>query len=611
VLPLCAQVSPGPLSKAHESLEGPLKCGSCHRFGTKTPQLRCLHCHREIAALVAQKRGYHGRFYQRAKGEHDCARCHTEHYGKDFYIIRWPTSKDEFDHKLTGYPLVGGHAGLKCEQCHNASHIGPAARKLIAVKDLSRTFQGLSPACLTCHEDLHRGQLGPDCQRCHGFTHWKPVQQFDHSKTKFPLTGKHADVACAKCHKPLANDPKTIQYTGLSFAACTGCHQDPHHGAFAARCESCHNTSGWKQVRHAPSAFDHNTTKFPLRGKHASVPCLKCHKDANFKTPVAHAKCLDCHQDYHERQFARRADGGECAACHNEQGWRPATFTEARHQSAAFPLAGKHAGVPCAKCHTPAGAATNYHPAYKLCADCHKDPHGGQFAANKCEECHVVGGFRPSTFTLARHQSSRFPLEGAHAAVPCANCHKEVPDHKGRDIEFHFASLTCETCHQDPHHRSPQETWKTTKAGESPCVGCHTLTSWQDLRPFDHSATAFPLTGTHRSLTCQDCHRPAAKAAAEHVIFTDAPRQCAGCHEDIHGGQFRKGTSVAECSTCHNTARWDAASFDHNKETDFPLDGAHRQVPCQLCHLQRREINGRSVVIYKGAPRTCEGCHRK
>lgn len=613
--PLCAQVSPGPLSKAHEALEGPLKCGSCHTFGTGTPQLRCQHCHRAITALVAQKRGYHGREVHPAKGDRDCARCHTEHYGREFYIIRWPTSRDEFDHRLAGYPLVGGHAALKCEQCHDPRHISPAARKLIARKDLIRTLLGLSPACLTCHEDRHRGQLGADCQRCHTFSRWKPPQGFDHDKARFALTGKHQAVECAKCHRPMASDAHTIQYTGLSFAACSGCHQDPHHGAFAARCDSCHNTSAWKQLRQS-SAFDHDKTKFPLLGKHAGVSCLKCHKDANFKTPVAHVKCMDCHQDYHKGQFKRRADGGECAACHNEQGFRPTTFSEASHRSTAFPLTGKHAGVACAKCHAPAGADTNYHPAFKLCADCHRDPHGGQFADgtlnNRCEGCHVVGGFRPSTFNLARHESSRFPLKGAHAAVPCVNCHREEPGHTGRDIQFRFESLACESCHQDPHHADARQTWKPAKAGESACQGCHTLRSWQDLKPFDHSTTSFALTGAHRSLACLDCHRSSGKrGAVQLVVFKDAPEQCMGCHEDVHGGQFRRGGGVAACSTCHTTVRWDAGAFNHDKETAFALSGAHERVPCRLCHLEKREINGRSVVIYKGAPRACDACHRK
>src|ERR1039457_5948872 len=99
VFPLVAQVSPGPLSKAHRSLDG-------------APKLKCLDCHSEIRALVRQHESYHGHVVDRAKGDMDCVRCHTEHYGEDFRIYKWETSKEEFDHKQTGYPLVGRHAGL-------------------------------------------------------------------------------------------------------------------------------------------------------------------------------------------------------------------------------------------------------------------------------------------------------------------------------------------------------------------------------------------------------------------------------------------------------------------------------------------------------------------
>lgn len=616
--PLCAQVSPGPLSHPHQSLDGPLKCASCHIFGAGAPKLRCLHCHGEIRLLVARKRGYHGRVVNRAKGDIDCARCHTEHYGENFNIIRWPTSKDEFDHRETGYPLLGRHAGLRCEQCHNPRHISAEDRKRINVRDLTRTFQGLSAACLTCHEDPHTGQLGADCQRCHNFTHWKPATTFDHSTAHYPLTGRHQEVPCAKCHHPLATDTRVTQYTGLKFAECNDCHQDPHHGAFAARCESCHNTGAWKQVRSSPGSFDHDKTKFPLAGKHVAVACLKCHKDANFKTPVPHALCMDCHRDVHKGQFQHRTGHGECAPCHNEAGFRPSTFSVANHQSTEFPLAGKHAGVACAKCHTPAGADTNYHPAFKACTDCHKDPHRGQFAAaplnNRCEQCHTVDTFRPSTFTLARHQNVRFPLRGAHEAVACLDCHRAVAGGQGdAERQFHFPDLTCQGCHQDPHRGEFPATLKSgLKPGQNVCESCHGLRSWRELKPFDHATTKFALTGAHRVLACLDCHRPGeGQAPARQLHFQGAPGQCVGCHEDVHAGQFQRGGKPADCSTCHSTTRWVASLFDHNKGTNFALTGAHEKVPCKLCHFQRRPINGRSVVIFIGTPSRCQDCHRR
>jgi hypothetical protein len=41
------------------------------------------------------------------------------------------------------------------------------------------------------------------------------------------------------------------------------------------------------------------------------------------------------------------------------------------------------------------------------------------------------------------------------------------------------------------------------------------------------------------------------------------------------------------------------SGFDHFT-TSWPLDGAHRQVNCESCH-----VSG----IFKGAPRECVGCH--
>jgi hypothetical protein len=625
-----AQVSPGPLSKAHHSLDSPLKCASCHSFGAGEAKLKCLNCHREIYELVKAHESMHGRVVNRSKGDTDCARCHTEHYGENFRIFKWDTSKDEFDHKQTGYLLLGKHAQLKCEECHSPKHIAAADRKVIMVRDLTQTFEGLHPACLTCHEDHHKGQLSNECQTCHDYNHWKPVKTFDHSTTHFPLTGKHENVECAKCHKPTQADAKLIQYKGIAFQACNDCHQDPHHGAFAARCESCHNTENWKRVKMTGTNFDHSKTKFPLEGKHEGLACEKCHKDSDFKKPIEHDKCMDCHMDQHKGQFVSRADHGECGSCHVVADWKPTTFKEADHQMTKYPLAGKHQGVACAKCHIPAGLDTNYHPASQACLDCHKDAHAAQFAGaphfNRCEDCHKVEGFQPSTFTLKQHQNLNFALKGAHAATACQDCHRKEDAPAGADRKYHFANLACEGCHQDPHNGEfPPVMTASLKQGQSVCEGCHEVRSWKELKPFDHGTTTFTLLGRHRVLNCVDCHRPAeagslaslASAASlapnaqyRQIAFKPAPEKCVGCHEDIHAGQFQKGSEVVDCATCHDTVHWAAALFDHDKASTFSLAGAHEDVPCRLCHNEHRDINGRNVVIYRGTPRECASCHR-
>lgn len=566
--------------------------------------------------MVKAHEGMHGRVVNRAKGDVDCARCHTEHYGENFRIFKWDTSEEEFDHRQTGYPLVGRHAGLKCRQCHNPSHVSEADRKRIMVKDLNHSFEGLHTACLTCHDDRHAGQLGTECQTCHDVNGWKPARSFDHSKTHFPLTGKHHNLECAKCHKPSAADAKIIQYKGLGFATCTRCHQDPHHGAFAAQCESCHNTDSWRRVEISHSTFDHSKTKFPLTGKHDGLACEKCHKDSNFTASVAHDKCMDCHKDPHKGQFVSRADHGECGSCHVETGWNPSTFNETSHQSTKYPLLGKHQGLACAKCHTPAGLDTNYHPSFQACRDCHKDPHAGQFAgaphANRCEDCHKVEGFHPSTFTLTQHQSTTFALKGAHTAIACQDCHRKETAPTGADRQYHFADRSCQGCHQDPHHGEfPDVVKASLKAGQDVCESCHGLRSWHELKEFDHNTTSFALNGAHRVLACVDCHRPVSQQASTRQIpFKPAPERCVGCHEDIHAGQFQRGTEPVDCGTCHDTSHWSAGKFNHDSGATFSLAGAHERAPCQRCHTERREINGRSVVMYRGTPRQCAACHR-
>jgi len=98
-----AQISPGPLSKAHQSLSGTSQCASCHQFGTSLPTFKCLDCHKEIAQRLAANHGYHARLGMSNPNGKDCARCHLEHNGVDFSLIHWEPSQKQFNHQLTGY----------------------------------------------------------------------------------------------------------------------------------------------------------------------------------------------------------------------------------------------------------------------------------------------------------------------------------------------------------------------------------------------------------------------------------------------------------------------------------------------------------------------------
>jgi hypothetical protein len=608
-----AQISPGPLSKAHQSLSGTSQCASCHQFGASTPTFKCLDCHREVAQRLASHHGYHALLEMRNPNGKDCVRCHLEHNGADFPLVHWEPALKQFDHGKTGYPLEGKHAGVACERCHTTSNIAVAERPLIRYKDLTKSYFGLTPDCLTCHTDPHKGQLGNNCAQCHNVSDWKAAKQFDHSKTRYPLTGAHIQVACEKCHKP--DQPGgAARYRDMQFERCTACHLDPHRGSFKQRCEECHATVSWKKIS-AGFEFDHSKTKYPLLGMHAKLSCVACHVNGEFQRPVAFANCVDCHRtDPHSGQFVSRPKKGECAECHTVDGWKPSLFGVREHTSSAYPLQGKHAKVECDKCHIPAGKDTMYKVKFAACTDCHKDAHDGQFSAaryrDKCESCHTVQDFHRTTFTIVMHRKTSFALAGAHVAVACAECHKVgLGGRVDKVLPFHFQDQTCTACHQDPHKGEFRERMAQKRADGTVlgCQACHNDKSWIDVDGFDHSKTKFPLLGAHRSVSCGECHK--VQTATRKVQFQGTPQNCEACHVDPHAGQFAAKERKTACADCHNVQRWAPSTFDHNTRTHFPLEGGHANVKCDECHNLFRTVAGKEILFYKPTPEKCADCH--
>jgi hypothetical protein len=347
-------------------------------------------------------------------------------------------------------------------------------------------------------------------------------------------------VECARCHNRFLPDGKTVRYVGLEFSACSSCHTDPHKGKFQKSCESCHSTRGWVEI--AAGAFNHSTTRFPLRGRHASLKCEQCHGTPGRSTgrPAAGSfaiekfqRCADCHKDTHRGEFSGRADGGACESCHTENGFSPSTFA---HSSAKFALQGKHQQVPCAKCHPVSTAATNgvvvrefRVKRFQRCADCHEDGHAGQFAyradGGECAGCHYVDGYLPATYTPDDHRKARFTLTGSHVAVPCAECHPANTVRARSTRRFVWSELPkCEACHRDVHGGQ----FPAAKYGG--CASCHTSEAWNRLL-FAHDKTSFPLTGKHAGVECVRCH-PAqgAGSAAGARRFVGTPTKCSDCH---------------------------------------------------------------------------------
>jgi hypothetical protein len=91
-----AQISPGPLSRAHQSLNGTTNCTTCHKFGGQAT-LKCLDCHTEVASRLTVRKGLHATYGIAAGSSQECAKCHSEHNGEEFPLVKWDIKA--FDHK--------------------------------------------------------------------------------------------------------------------------------------------------------------------------------------------------------------------------------------------------------------------------------------------------------------------------------------------------------------------------------------------------------------------------------------------------------------------------------------------------------------------------------
>ncbi|MEO6209469.1 MAG: cytochrome c3 family protein [Gemmatimonadaceae bacterium] len=645
VTPLAAQISPGPLARAHAELEGSLSCTKCHGTGKGAMTQTCLSCHREIQWLVERGRGLHSR-----DGKAACASCHPDHAGTDFDLVKWPEGgRERFDHRRAGWALVGKHAETKCSACHKTEYrVSPSAA--LSPRKHGAGWVGLEQSCASCHEDVHRKSLGSNCARCHDLNAWTSAPKFDHDSSSYKLTGKHTDVKCAKCHQAARLSPPVDAkgallsvFKPVSHKDCVDCHTDPHRGRLAGACSKCHTTSSFLTIDKRD--FDHDATRYPLKGKHASVACATCH--VGFPAQGMHpafATCASCHADPHagKATLAGRVVG--CDGCHTLDGFKPSTFTVSMHARSAYPLEGRHATVSCSACHTAAPNAAkaaggvkkviDLRPSHVACTSCHADDHGGQLASRAdkgaCESCHRVSGWESSTFAGAAHAKLRLPLEGRHAQIACGACHatsrRGLPPIAATTtlgkahVLFKLTEVECASCHVDPHQgRFARNGARPSDAG---CASCHDVSHFRPST-FDvaaHAKSAFPLDGAHRAVPCIACHAEMKQALRRSSLllagagggvmsFVAKHETCASCHTNPHGDQFAKRREKGACESCHTVDAFAPASrFDHDRETAFPLKGAHAKVACTQCHKPAPGAP-RSALVYGGLSSKCESCH--
>lgn len=401
--------------------------------------------------------------------------------------------------------------------------------------------EGLESALMPGKVIQGHAKVESDCSRCH--------VRFDRSAQP---------RLCLDCHKAVARDVR---------------ERAGYHGRIPQReCRACHTEHRGRDaqiVQLDEKRFDHATSDFVLRGRHAAAACAGCHR-AGTRHRDAPSDCAACHRkdDVHRARL-----GADCARCHDADSWRSTTF---HHAKTRFPLLQRHARAPCRSCHVD----KTFADAPLDCLSCHRkdDAHKGRFGV-RCGSCHDAADWKAPTFQHDR--DTHFPLRDRHRIVRCDTCHRGA-------LHDDKLPTACQACHRkDDVHKGA--------LGEK-CAACHTEARWKASR-FDHDRdTRFDLRGRHRQTRCEQCHRDA-------QFRPGAPVPCASCHAADDRARGHQGRYGARCETCHMEDGWKTLRFRHERDTRYPLRGAHGRIACDACH--------RGPLYGEPLRSECRACHEK
>jgi predicted CXXCH cytochrome family protein len=394
----------------------------------------------------------------------------------------------------------------------------------------------------------------------------------------------------------------------------------------------------------------------PLHPSHAAVVrlngtagCDECHGSAN--QPTMGIACASCHQEIRAQLDAARGLHGRlvrgtadrCAACHPDHaGSSIALVSDQSFRASGFPganrtfdhgkigkylLTGRHAQLTCEQCHPHAHAPMlvegqkRFLGLAQQCERCHKDVHEGTFGRD-CNACH--GQEQPFKAAPLFVHTAQFPLTAVHAKLACTKCHDKTG---GTSVQMLMVGThpvrACVSCHKDPHEG----------AYGADCAWCHgTEKTFKQSTTFAHT-DAFPLTGSHAGLACNDCHEKSGPHSVAALRLAKLPvRGCESCHESPHRSTMVKFVAASispagsdVCAQCH---RNDDKSFlsppatmtaRQHQATGFPLDPPHDNLKCVQCHkdIGHRQplpagpnLAARYAALFPGRTlEDCAACH--
>jgi hypothetical protein len=333
--------------------------------------------------------------------------------------------------------------------------------------------------------------------------------------------------------------------------------QSPHGADLKIDCASCHSSAGWEidanywrnrtlvnpQAGTSKQWFDHEKTRFDLKGQHAVVDCKSCHESLVFSE--VSSNCIACHTDVHQQSV-----GVDCARCHSSANWLVDNITEL-HQQNGFPLFGNHAVVDCNACHR-SETALRFDRIGNQCVDCHLDNYAATKNPNhqaagystNCVECHDAAG-RDWFWTAGGANHLFFPLTKGHQIDDCTKCH----------IGGNFVNTPtdCFACHEMDFRATTSPDHET---GNFPtdCRACHsTDPGWNATDFTQHDQSYFPIfSGRHEGEwnQCTECHT----TAGDFKAFS-----CIQCHEHNNAGNLANehdevsgySYTSSACYNCH------------------------------------------------------------
>jgi hypothetical protein len=214
----------------------------------------------------------------------------------------------------------------------------------------------------------------------------------------------------------------------------------------------------------------------------------------------------------------------------------------------------------------------------------------------------VVQSELPANFN---HDSTTFPLLGAHRTLKCSECHFGG--------QYKRAPTACENCHNDQIGYGKPNTHIMTN---QPCAFCHNVTAWSPAS-FKHNpaevigrcstchngqkATGKPVNHITTTAQCDTCHKTTGWIPVTYLHDASAVGQCSTCHngQKATGKPGNHIATTAQCDTCHKTTGWIPATFTHD---------ASAVGQCSTCHNGQKATG--MPATHSGVTLQCDTCHK-